>query len=176
MPLQKGDIVFLGNSITEQGGDWGVRLNNSKVKNRGISGDTTDGVLARLGELIYYKPSQVYILIGINDLFREDMTSQKIYENILRIVNEIHKGSPSTEIFVQTILPTTTEKLIKKIQQTNTFLTEAECNNAYTIIPLHSLFAVNNDEMNMEYSTDGVHLNESGYSFWVNNIRTYFAN
>ena len=27
-PLKLHDIVFIGNSIVEQGGDWGVRFNN----------------------------------------------------------------------------------------------------------------------------------------------------
>ena len=43
-----GGIVFLGNSITEQGGDWGKRLGWSSLKNRGISGDVTEGVLRDL--------------------------------------------------------------------------------------------------------------------------------
>lgn len=31
-PLEKNDIVFLGKSITEKGGDWAKRLNNPKIK------------------------------------------------------------------------------------------------------------------------------------------------
>ena len=54
-PVQKGDIVFLGNSITEGGKDWGARLNLPNVKNRGISGDCTDGVLQRLGEINFFE-------------------------------------------------------------------------------------------------------------------------
>src|SRR5688572_6232361 len=68
-PLAAGDVVFLGNSITEEGGDWGQRLGWSHVKNRGISGDVTEGVLIRLGEITHSKPKAVFLLIGINDLF-----------------------------------------------------------------------------------------------------------
>ena len=49
-PLNYNDIVFLGNSITESGKDWSKRLNYPNIKNRGIGGDVTDGVLARLDE------------------------------------------------------------------------------------------------------------------------------
>ena len=44
------DIVMLGNSITD-GGEWAEILDNVHVKNRGISGDTTDGVLQRLSSI-----------------------------------------------------------------------------------------------------------------------------
>lgn len=169
-PLSKNDIVFLGNSITEKGGDWGKRFNNPKAKNRGIAGDTTEGVLARLGELTYCEPKQVFILIGINDLFRDDMTSEKVYENILKIVNQIHEKSPNTNIFVHTILPTTTVKIREKIQVTNRLLTNAASKESYQIIELHNEFADNDDLMNMNLSNDGVHLNETGYRIWMKKI------
>jgi lysophospholipase L1-like esterase len=175
-PLVTGDIVFLGNSITEQAGDWSFKVNNPKARNRGISGDTTDGVLARLGELIYYKPVQIFILIGINDLFRDDMSSEKVFETIVQIVNNIHNGSPETEIFVQTILPTTTENLKEKILLTNDMLINSENSEPYEIISLPNLFTTDSGLMNMELSTDGVHLNENGYTVWVDNITNLIHN
>ena len=68
-PLKRGDIIFLGNSITAEGKNWSVRLNNPNIRNRGIGGDTTDGVLARTGEIVDSKPTAVFLLIGINDLY-----------------------------------------------------------------------------------------------------------
>ena len=169
-PLEKGDIVFLGNSITEQGGNWGAKVTSTKAKNRGISGDTTEGVLARLAELIYYKPEQVFILIGINDLFREDMTSEKVFNNILKIVHQINDGSQTTKIFIQSILPTNTATLKEKILLTNALLTNSEATEPYKLISLHTHFATQDGLMNMELSTDGVHLNEHGYAVWANKI------
>ena len=58
----------MGNSITAGGGNWSLRLDYPNIKNRGIGGDTTDGVLARLDEVIYFQPEAVFLLIGINDL------------------------------------------------------------------------------------------------------------
>jgi len=169
-PLTKNDVVFLGNSITEKGGDWAKRVNNTKVKNRGIAGDTSDGVLARLGEITYCKPKQVFLLIGINDLFRDDMTSEKVYNNIIKIVNKINQASPKTKIYVHTILPTSTEKIKEKIKNTNILLVNSKVKTNYEIIQLHDEFANEHDLMNMELSDDGVHLNEKGYNVWVKKI------
>ena len=109
-------------------------------------------------------------MIGINDLFRDDMTSEKVYENILKIVNQIHEKSPNTNIFVHTILPTTTVKIREKIQVTNTLLTNAASKESYQIIELHNEFADKDDLMNMNLSNDGVHLNETGYRIWMKKI------
>lgn len=172
-PLQTGDIVFLGNSITEQGEDWGLKVNNVKAKNRGIAGDTTEGVLERLEELIYYKPAKVFLLIGINDLFRDDMSAQKVYDNIISIVRRINFNNPGTQIYLHTILPTTTSDLKSKIKQTNSLLINAEKNESYKLILLHEEFSNENDAMNMSLSSDGVHLNDNGYEVWVKKIKEH---
>lgn len=172
-PLQTDDIVFLGNSITEQGEDWGLKVNNVKAKNRGIAGDTTEGVLERLEELIYYKPAKVFLLIGINDLFRDDMSAQKVYDNIISIVRRINVNNPGTQIYLHTILPTTTSALKSKIKQTNSLLINAEKNESYKLILLHEEFSNENETMNMSFSSDGVHLNDNGYEVWVKKIKEH---
>ena len=59
-PNSSKDIIFLGNSITA-GTDWMELLGRSDVRNRGISGDITFGVLERLDEVIEGKPAKVFI-------------------------------------------------------------------------------------------------------------------
>src|SRR5688572_15846507 len=54
-PVTKGKIIFLGNSITEFG-NWKKLLNDSSIINRGIAGDNTFGVLARLEDVITRQP------------------------------------------------------------------------------------------------------------------------
>lgn len=172
-PLSFGDIVFVGNSLTEFAGNWGKRLNNPKIRNRGISGDITDGVLNRLGEIYYYKPTSIFLKVGINDLFNDNVTSEYVGNNILKIVENIKKYSPKTAIYVQTILPTSTEKIVSKIQATNTILKNNSKKYNYTLIDLHPVFADKNDLMIKEYAVDGVHLSEAGYITWVNFIKNY---
>lgn len=67
LPVNADDILFVGNSITD-GGEWGELFQNPRVKNRGISGDTTWGVYDRLSVLTQGKPAQIFLLIGINNV------------------------------------------------------------------------------------------------------------
>ena len=77
------DIVMLGNSITD-GGEWAEILDNVHVKNRGISGDTTDGVLQRLSSITDGKPSKLFLLIGIND-FAQGVSGDSIALSLIHI-------------------------------------------------------------------------------------------
>lgn len=176
-PLNTGDIVFIGTSITEQGGDWGVRFSNSKVKNRGIDGDVTAGVLNRLAEIYYYKPEKVFLKIGINDLFHAALTPEYVANAISEIVSKIHLESPTTKIYVQTILPTSNNTALKtKIAATNLILKNSTQSSYYQVIDLHPIFADANDLMISSYSTDGIHLTESGYNLWRNHVAAFVGN
>jgi hypothetical protein len=63
-------LVFLGDSITQGwGDDMGGYFAGMKVANRGISGDTSRGVLLRLKQdVLVLNPSGIVLLIGTNDL------------------------------------------------------------------------------------------------------------
>ena len=189
-PIGFNKIVFLGNSITEAGADWNKRFNVQNIVNRGISGDITEGVLNRIGEIIYYKPLAVFLLIGINDIFNSDLpdrdkiTAEYVSNNILNISNRIIEGSPSTKIFIQTTLPINNEIYIKEkgwfpshstplttqINDINKLLIKKCKNTPFKIIDLHSVFTNERGLLNENYTTDGVHLNENGYTAWVDFI------
>ena len=104
LPDAKGEIIFLGNSITDIG-EWAEIWQNKKVRNRGISGDNTFGVLARLDEVTSAKPHKIFIMIGINDIAKETPDSV-IIANYKKIISRIQTESPKTTIVVQNILPT----------------------------------------------------------------------
>jgi lysophospholipase L1-like esterase len=173
-PLSNGEIVFLGNSITAAGNDWSVRLNYPNIRNRGIGGDVTDGVLHRLNEITYYEPKAVFLLIGINDLYNISLFEPSvdyISKNIIRITQEIKKKSPKTKVFVQTILPVEKQIYRSPINEINNFLKSEESKNSYTIIDLHSAFVDDKGLIIEDFFSDGIHLTEQGYNNWVKIIR-----
>ena len=69
LPIAPDDVVFLGDSITEAG-PWEELFPGIRVRNRGIGGDTTGGVLRRLEQVTSGGPAKVFLLIGTNDLGR----------------------------------------------------------------------------------------------------------
>ena len=186
-PIGEGKIVFLGNSITEAGGDWNVRFGTDNIVNRGISGDITEGVLSRLDEIIYYKPIAIFLLIGINDIFdanipgRHKITPEYVSNNIFSIVETVLDKTPHTKIFIQTILPVNDKiytkengffpnhavPLSEQISDINSLLKEKSMSRPFMLIDLHSAFIDDNGLLDEKFTTDGVHLSGSGYDNWV---------
>ena len=189
-PIGFKKIVFLGNSITEGAKSWNKRFNLRNLVNRGISGDITEGVLARLDEIYYYKPLAVFLLIGINDIFdsnienRERITPKYVANNILRIAENIQKNSKYTKVYIQTVLPVDLIKykeikgnmpshsidLNKQIIEINSILKLAQTNSNIKIIDLYEIFVDQNGFINNEFSSDGIHLNETGYKIWIERL------
>ena len=172
LPNTKKEIIFLGNSITDIG-EWAEIWKNKKVKNRGISGDNTFGVLARLDEVLSSAPSKIFIMIGINDIARETPDSI-IISNYKKILKSIQAQSPSTKIFVQSILPTNDEFTEFKRHQNKTVhiiainnLLEQYCvENKITYVDLYSSFLDQDKKLNRQYTNDGLHINGAGYMKW----------
>ena len=178
-PLNFGDVVFLGNSITQGGGDWSERLDYPNISNRGIGGDVTDGVLARLEEITFFKPRAVFLLIGINDLWNvnPEMPSEDyIGKNIVRIAKIIKEKSKETKVFIQTVLPIEKQIFVEKINNINIMIKNNHDQSIYEIIDLHSVFVNDQGTIKKDLTSDGVHLNEKGYQTWVNFIRPNFKN
>jgi len=174
-PLKLGDIVFIGNSITEGGNDWSAKFGIPNIRNRGIAGDVTDGVLKRLGEITHFKPKKVFLLIGINDLFnlqdaKQIPSTDYIGNNIRTIAKMISEKSPDTKIYVHTILPTDKESMKANITKVNDIIKARETDGTYTVIDLHSVFTNNQGLLKSELTYDGTHLNDAGYKVWVDFI------
>lgn len=172
LPDTKKEIIFLGNSITDIG-EWAEIWNSTKVKNRGISGDNTFGVLARLDEVISSKPQKVFIMIGINDIAR-DTPDSIIIANYKKIIHHIKIQTPATKIFVQSILPTNNQftefqrhqNKTEHIVIVNTAMKSYCNNNNIVYIDLYSEFIDDENNLAKKYTNDGLHLNGFAYMKW----------
>jgi beta-glucosidase len=87
----QNSVVFLGDSITQGWGDtMGGSFGEIKVANRGISGDTTRGVLIRMDEdVLALHPRAVVLLIGTNDL-EEGADPETIAANLKLLVRKLN--------------------------------------------------------------------------------------
>lgn len=173
------DIVFIGNSITN-GAEWNELFPRKRVKNRGISVDTSEGVYDRLEAIVKGKPAKIFILIGINDISR-GIEVKTIVQNMKQIVEKIQNESPKTKIYIQSILPVNPDfemfkghqkpQLIKEINQQYQNIAK-EYNVNYINLYPHFL-EEGTDRMNKNYTNDGLHLLGEGYLLWSEIIKPY---
>ena len=176
-PNSSKDIIFLGNSITA-GVDWMELLGRTDVRNRGISGDITFGVLERLNEVTEGRPAKVFILIGINDISR-NVPDSFIVNNYQKIMQRIKKESPSTKIYFQTLLPVNNEFTQFKnhynkdehILHMNEELKKLAAKEKITLIDLYPHFLNAEKKLDKKYTIDGLHLNADGYKVWADILK-----
>ena len=95
-------LVMLGDSITAFT-DWNALLPSFDVANRGIPGDTTEGVLKRIDSIIAMHPRCVAVMLGVNDL-EAGRSVQQILENYTAIVDRL--STSGTTVIVQSTLAT----------------------------------------------------------------------
>lgn len=159
--------------MTELGASWAVRLKNLTIRNRGIAGDTTCGVLARLDELESSHPSAVFILIGINDIFNlfYEQQIEKLSDtagNIAKITSRLNNSLPNTKIFVLGLFPDHRDFITVMAKEVNRQISSIP-NPNFTFLNFHDQFTVDG-VMNPKLTTDGTHLNREGYQIWKNEL------
>ncbi len=171
LEIERGNIIFLGDSITE-GGSWHEFFPEEPVHNRGIGGDTTSGVLKRLHQVTEGKPSKVFLLIGTNDLANNNTEVVEIINNIKGIVETINQSSPETQVFVQSILPRAAS-FRENIEAINIGVQQAIAGKAEWI-NLYPLFLdAQGGSIRDDLANDELHLMGAGYLVWQDAIRQF---
>jgi lysophospholipase L1-like esterase len=175
----EGALVFLGDSITQGwGDDIGGGFPGLKVANRGISGDTSRGVLIRLkDDVIALKPAGVVLLIGTNDL-ADKAEPETIAGNVKLILDELKKHDSKMPIILCQVMPSSEMKNrpADKIKQINTLYAAAvKGDPQVTFIETYTLFANKEGDAKPEEFPDLLHPNKAGYAKWAAAIRPILA-
>ena len=170
MPIRKGAIIFIGDSMTDAG-RWEDIAPELPILNRGISGDISFGVFARLDEIVKHQPQKVFLMIGVNDLKRNVPLSY-IVNNYTRIVSKIKRDSPNTKLYLNSILPVNSTKLIEPfrsvnntdVAQLNSALKKISTSNKNVkFIDLHNIVADKDGQLRADITSDGIHMEVSAY-------------
>ena len=169
----KGGIVFLGDSITE-GGEWAELFEQSNIRNRGIAGDVTSGMLNRLGTVIALEPEQIFLMIGINDLLF--ISVEEITENYKAIVDQLTRSLPNCQLYLQSVLPINNQvRDIPIVQEDILLLNEniQKIAKQYDLpyIDLYQELSDASGRLSANYTLDGIHINGDAYIKWRDKIK-----
>ena len=171
LKIKQGSKVFIGDSITEQC-IWNELFDDNRLINRGIRGDITEKVLNRLDFLDGTKPSTVFLMIGTNDL-GQNKSLDEIINNYQKIIQELSKKLPDAVIYMQSVLPINQNLFFMKrdyytnenIDLLNVMIQKLVKENV-RYLELNKFFKDKNGNLDIKYSSDGLHLNGDGYQKW----------
>ena len=174
----QGAVVFFGDSITQGWGSLEKDFPNLKVANRGISGDTTRGLLTRIqGDVLDVHPRAVSMLVGTNDL-DQGGTPETIAENMKAIVAALHKADPKMPIVLNKVMPRGAKQnrdfamLIPKLNAL--YQAAFKDDPLVTIYDTYALFDDGNASVKKDEFPDLLHPNGVGYAKWTAALQPVF--
>lgn len=179
---QKGQTVFVGDSITEYYqlvdayGDY-MQQTGILVYNRGISAECTDHLLARFDDTVLnIEPRNMVLLIGVNDL-GQGVPEDTIYNNIKTMIEKTQAQCPQTNIILQALYPIDENRpefydrfmvgsvrTNALIQSLNARLKALAGEKGIQYLDLTDQLADENGVFRAEYTMDGLHPNAAGYA------------
>ena len=159
-------IVMLGDSITAWG-DWSELLSRWDVANRGVGGDTTEGIINRLSDIYELSPEICFIMVGIND-FAIGLSVSKVFMNYTEILKEL-KNKGITPIIQSTLYVSETHPnwslINNKVDDLNKMLKEYALKEGIMFIDVNNELS-SGKALDSIYTYDGIHLLGSGYVKW----------
>jgi lysophospholipase L1-like esterase len=163
-------LVFLGDSITQGwGDDFSGKFAGVKTANRGISGDTTRGILIRLdADVLALDPAGVVMLIGTNDI-DVGVSPKDIAGNVKLIFERFEGHDPNMPVILCEVMPTsaTKNRPTDKIRELNRELRAVATGYPQvTVLDTYTLFANDEGDAKPEEFPDLLHPNEAGYAKW----------
>jgi lysophospholipase L1-like esterase len=170
----QGALVFLGDSITQGWWDVNGLFPGVKIANRGISGDTTRGVLIRLQEdVIALNPRAVVMLIGTNDI-DDHATPETINGNLRQILTAFKAHNPKMPVVLLSVLPSSKlqGRSADTVRRVNAlYRATAEEFEQVTLLDTWSLFADVQGDAKLEEMPDLLHPNGLGYAKMASALR-----
>ena len=162
------DVAFIGDSLTD-GYDVAKYYPDYKVSNRGIGGETTHGLLARLDVSVYQlEPKVIVMLIGGNNF-------DTMFEDYEDLIIGIKTNLPNTKLIVCSLTSMGGEHWGKnnhKAAFNNAKIKlYAEKHDCYFVDLFTPLLNLETSEIYDHYTTDGAHLTSAGYEVLTSAIK-----
>ena len=167
-PVEAGDTVMLGDSITADG-DWTTALPDRRARNRGIAWDTTADLLERLDDSLTGPPEVVVIMIGTNDLEFGVAHAQTV-RNTCLILDRISATAPGTRVVLHAVLPRS-DRYNTLVAPLNAALARVCGERDVEFLDLTVHFAGSDERLEPTMTDDGLHPNGAGHQRWVELLR-----
>ena len=171
-------ILFIGSSSITMWKDLPQYFPDYTVINRGFGGSSLPHVIMYAGDIIIpYKPKQIVIYAGENDLAASDsVTADMVADRFVRLFKIIRKSLPKSSIAFISMKPSPSRQhLIPKIMEANAMIKDFIHNQkAASFINVYDEMVDAHGHPRKElFLEDMLHMNASGYAIWQRIIRPY---
>ncbi len=159
-------ILMVGDSRVDEA-EWEDLLGRNDIANRGISGDTTAGLLSRFDATFTSEADVCVIQIGINDLMQGSPVDQ-VERNFREILRRLGESQRARRIVLTSVLLTgeRSRDLNARVQELNVKLKRLAEERSCTWLDLNELLAPSG-HLEGRFTNDGTHLTGEGYKIFA---------
>jgi lysophospholipase L1-like esterase len=174
----KNAILFVGSSSFRKWTDVQDYFPAYTVINRGFGGSTLPDVIRYANDIIFpYKPKQIVIYCGENDLASADsISSEIVFDRFKQLFLLIRVQLPNVPIAFVSMKPSPSrEKLWPKMIEGNSLIKKYLMTQKHTafIDVYHAMFNMDGTVMKDIFIEDNLHMNAKGYVIWQKIIAPY---
>ena len=171
-------ILLVGSSSFRKWTDVQSYFPGYTIINRGFGGSTLPDVIRYTNEVIIpYKPKQVLIYCGDNDLASSDtITAATVAQRFKQLFYLIRKGLPKANVSYVSIKPSPSRQhLLPKMQKANALIKSflSQHKNTSFINVFTPMLLPNNKPRPDIFLEDSLHMNEKGYAIWQKALKPY---
>lgn len=180
--VTSNEIVMLGDSHTEFGGDWNTYFDGvNNIRNYGIAGDNAIGIRHRLCQISKNNPKAIFFECGINDL-SHNLTPEQVASDVFETLDTLHALCPETPLYVQGVFPINMDVRLWKtldgrtddVPVLNNLLKEGCKERGFVFIDVFSVLKEPfSNKLRRNLCRDGLHLTPAGYKIWAKTIEPY---
>jgi lysophospholipase L1-like esterase len=173
-----GDVVLVGDSLTQNWTTATQDMRPTPVANRGIGGDVSRGVLFRIDQdVLDLKPRGVVLLVGTNDLTAQ-ATPALIEANLQDILKAIRARTQAPIIFC-TIPPSRNPQAPVNDadrQTVNQFIRSKSGRDGIYLLDLSNLLSdPGGAPVAADFGPDQLHPSAAAYRIWAANLKVVLA-
>lgn len=169
LPIDSGDIVFIGNSLTSNF-PLNEMFGTLRIKNRGVGSSRLIDIYNRVGDIAEAKPSKLFFIGGVND-FLDRRNVSAVFRDYVKTIDRARTISPLTILYIQSTLPVRDIRpdIQPCIDSLNSMLKDFCAWQGILFINLDKVLRVGS-KLDSTLTWDGIHLNSKGYCRWKKEI------
>ena len=171
-PVDAGDVVFVGDTLVAAA-PLEEMFPELPVRNRGIVGDTSQGILDRIDTVAAAEPAAVAIMVGTFDVLG-GVPRRDTIGRVEAILDVLMAEDPDLPVAVLSVLPRDIEA-VQSVERLNAGYADLAAARDLAFIDLASDYRGADGAIEPRFSNDGLHLNGPGYEKWRDRLRPWLT-
>ena len=170
---EPGQIVFVGSSSVRFWDSLIEGMRPLPIIQRGFGGAHMEHVLHNLDRVVLpYAPRAVVVFVGVNDI-GSGKTPTHVGNNFRIFVDRISASLPQTDIWLMSMKPSKARwDKWSLMREVNEHLIQLARENEHVFFEDTGATLLNSQGTPDDvYIFDGLHLNEEGYTRWINHLK-----